>query len=231
MQLVDCQITHRDKLTEQIYLFRLTPSTPVQFDAGQYLQVVMGENDKRPFSIASSPSKPYLELHIGATESDSYAMQVVERLKQQDTVQVEVGLGHSQLNVKSPNPIILLAGGTGFSYVKSIADFLAEQNEKRPVFFYWGAKNEEALYAMEEMKQWQTHHTGYQFIPVIEEADETWQGKTGYVHQAVMEDIVSLEPYDIYIAGPFKMVGIVRDDFLHHGALLENMHADAFAFI
>jgi aquacobalamin reductase/NAD(P)H-flavin reductase len=46
-----------------------------------------------------------------------------------------------------------------------------------------------------------------------------------------MNDIVSLAPYDIYMAGRFDMIGIVRDDFLAHGAIRENMFADAFAFI
>ena len=46
-----------------------------------------------------------------------------------------------------------------------------------------------------------------------------------------MNDIISLEPYDIYMAGRFDMIGIVRDDFINHGATRENMYADAFAFI
>ncbi len=75
------------------------------------------------------------------------------------------------------------------------------------------------------------------FIPVIENVAENtgkndvWQGKTGLVHQAVMHDIISLEPYDIYLAGRFDMVGLIRSDFIEHGALVEHMYADAFAFI
>jgi aquacobalamin reductase/NAD(P)H-flavin reductase len=33
------------------------------------------------------------------------------------------------------------------------------------------------------------------------------------------------------MAGRFDMIGPVRDDFIEHGALRENMYADAFAFI
>ncbi len=38
--------------------------------------VVMGEKDKRPFSIASSPCRHEgeLELHIGAAEHNAYAI-------------------------------------------------------------------------------------------------------------------------------------------------------------
>ena len=51
------------------------------------------------------------------------------------------------------------------------------------------------------------------------------------MHQAVLDDIVSLDAYDIYIAGPFPMVGVVRDAFLEQGAKREQMFADAFAYI
>jgi aquacobalamin reductase/NAD(P)H-flavin reductase len=60
---------------------------------------------------------------------------------------------------------------------------------------------------------------------------EIWQGKTGLVHNAAMDDIANLEDYDIYLAGRFEMVGIIRGDFVKRGALLEHMYADAFAFI
>ena len=81
------------------------------------------------------------------------------------------------------------------------------------------------------MQAWANSNPHFQYIPVVENAPQSWTGKTGYVHKAVMEDIVSLEPYDIYMAGRFDMIGVVRDDFINHGAVRENMYADAFAFI
>lgn len=61
--------------------------------------------------------------------------------------------------------------------------------------------------------------------------NDSWEGKKGLVHQVVMDDIINLESYDIYLAGRFEMVGVIRGDFVKHGALLAHMYADAFAFI
>ncbi|KKL20028.1 hypothetical protein LCGC14_2459580, partial [marine sediment metagenome] len=96
---------------------------------------------------------------------------------------------------------------------------------------YWGVREESALYAHSEMQAWADSRKNFEFIPVVENPTDSWTGHTGYVHKAVMSDIVSLAPYDIYMAGRFDMIGIVRDDFLNHGAIRENMYADAFAFI
>jgi len=236
MQVLQANIEHISLLTEHIYKVQLKPEQAVDFKAGQYLQLVLGEKDKRAFSIASRPSQAdLLELHIGASAADSYAQQslahLIDHQNNNSQVKLEVGLGHSYLQENSNRPIILLAGGTGFSYVKSMADHLAEIGCDRPVFLYWGVKNIAALYALIEMQAWAKSNDNFTFIPVIEQADGDWQGHIGYVHKAILKDIVSLEPYEIYMAGRFDMIGIVRDDFIKKGALIEHMHADAFAFI
>jgi aquacobalamin reductase/NAD(P)H-flavin reductase len=236
MQLVKAHIVNISALTEFVFKVELKPNNPAQFEAGQYLQLVLGEKDKRAFSIASRPSQTdLLELHVGASEENSYAMQALNHLQahfaDNTEVELEVGLGISQLRENSQLPIVLLAGGTGFSYVKSMADHLAEINSNRPVFFYWGVRDESALYAKAEMEAWAATKANFNFVPVVENASSDWQGHTGYVHKAVMKDIISLEPYEIYMAGRFDMIGPVRDDFIEHGALRENMYADAFAFI
>jgi NAD(P)H-flavin reductase len=236
MQTLKAEVVAISPLTEFVHKVTLKPQQPVTFEAGQYMQLVLGEKDKRAFSIASRPSQcDELELHIGASVADSYAMQALEHLRnaynEKQPVTIEAGLGVSQLRLQCERPIILLAGGTGFSYAKSMADHLAEINCERPVLFYWGVKEESALYAHSEMQAWADSRENFTFIPVVENPSTHWTGHTGFVHKAVMQDIVSLEPYDIYMAGRFDMIGVVRDDFIAHGAIRENMHADAFAFI
>ena len=236
MQTLQANVQSISPLTEFVYKVTLVPSEPVQFEAGHYCQLVLSEKDKRAFSIASRPSQTReIELHIGASGADSYAMQALEHLKAHHEngtqATLEIGLGVSQLRVECSRPIILLAGGTGFSYVKSMADHLAEIGCDRPVFFYWGVKHESALYAQTEMQAWAASNPHFTYIPVVEHPQGEWQGHTGLVHKAVMKDIVSLEPYSIYMAGRFDMIGVVRDDFIAHGAVREHMYADAFAFI
>ena len=83
----------------------------------------MGEKDKRPFSIASSPCREgELELHIGAAEHNPYAIEVVEHMKAalEDGTAVEIEAPHGEAWVRedSDKPLLLIAGGTGFSYVR-----------------------------------------------------------------------------------------------------------------
>ncbi|MEE2025469.1 MULTISPECIES: NAD(P)H-flavin reductase [Alkalimonas] len=229
-----CTVDAITPLTPFVQQVLLSPLQAVDFLPGQYLQLCLTEHDKRPFSLACLPNGKQLELHIGASKADEYSSQALNYLQQQlhtnQPVMVEAGLGQAHLR-PSDNPVLLLAGGTGFSYVYSIAKALQLQPQKRPVFLYWGVQQQSSLYLLEELQQWANSHNSFRFIPVVQQADNQWQGRTGLVHEAVLNDFISLDAYDIYIAGPFPMVGVVRDAFLKQGAHREQMFADAFAYI
>jgi aquacobalamin reductase/NAD(P)H-flavin reductase len=223
-------------LTPTIQRVLLIPKAPVEFQAGQYLQIFLSDSDKRPFSIACAPGftvdgQAALELQIGGAVTDNYASQALSHLRDNPEVLIQVGLGEAYWRQDSERPIILLAGGTGFSYVHSIASAIAQSGVDRPVQLYWGLRNQQALYADAELANWQAANPQYQVQLVVQEPDAQWQGRSGLVHQAVLDDHADLSAFDIYIAGPFPMVGAVRDAFLARGALQQQMYADAFAWL
>jgi aquacobalamin reductase/NAD(P)H-flavin reductase len=234
-QTIQADVISIEAVTDYVNIVKLKPQSQASFLAGQYLQIVLGEEDKRIFSIASSPKDELIELHIGAGPNDAYPQGALDHMaakkSNSESVTLDIGLGNAHLQDNLQRPIILMAGGTGFSYTKSIADFLAQTAPNHKVIMYWGVKNKTALYAEQAMQEWSNTSPNFDYIPVVEQADDSWQGKTGYVHQAVMADINDLESYDIYLAGPFKMAGIARDDFIAQGAVKEQMFADAFAYI
>ena len=67
-------------------------------------------------------------------------------------------------------------------------------------------------------------------MPVLSEPDEDWQGRTGWVHEAVMADFPDLSTYDLYMAGPPPMVNAGRDAFRAAGMPDAHMHYDSFEY-
>lgn len=232
MSVLRCEVKSMKLMTPQVYRVELTPSAPVVFYAGQYLQVVMGENDKRPFSIASMPSdQNRLELHIGVADDNPYAKEVVERMQTQGEIQVEAPLGSAHYRATSERPMVLLAGGTGFSYVWSILQHHLASTDSRHVVLYWGARQLEDLYLHEQLEQMQRMHENFSYRPVLESPPEGWQQSRGLVHHAVLGDFNHLEGLDIYAAGRFEMVRVVRDEFIQHGLPENQLYGDALSFI
>jgi len=239
MNTVNCHVHAVSSLTANVYKVLLKADKNFDFTPGQYLNFVMSDEDKRPLSIASAPNAEYIELQIGAFGADSYAMKIIQRIIEaqvsNETVTVEMPLGGAGLVKESKRPLLLLAGGTGFSYIKSIFEYLAETKSEREVFVYWGLRRESATYELEKTAATIASLTKSTFIPVVDSVSDedgaNWQGRTGLVHKAAMEDIKNLGDYDIYLAGRFEMVGIVRTDFVEQGANPDHMYADAFAYI
>lgn len=141
---IQCKVKSIQPLACNTYQILLHPESPVAFKAGQYLMVVMGEKDKRPFSIASSPCRHEgeLELHIGAAEHNAYAIEVVEAMKAAletgNDIEIDAPHGDAWVQEDSERPLLLIAGGTGFSYVRSILDHCVAQNKTNPIYLYWG---------------------------------------------------------------------------------------------
>ena len=231
MKAISCKVHTIKPLTEHVYQVLLTPAQAINFEAGQYLNFVMSDDDKRPFSIASAPKDELIELQIGAFGADSWAMQVIDHIKANETVTIEMAGGAAQLKTDSNRPIVLLAGGTGFSYIKSILADLVERKFEQQVLVYWGLREPSACYQLAETQALVDSLANGQFTPIVETADEDWQGRVGKVHQPLLQDVTSLENYDIYMAGRFDMVGFLRTEFIAQGALKDHMYADAFAFI
>ena len=93
MQIIQCKVEKIEALTNTIKRIVLIPDFPLTFLAGQYLQIVMSEDDKRPFSIANAPrADGTIELHIGAEPGNQYAGQVIEKMIQDKMINVEGGL-------------------------------------------------------------------------------------------------------------------------------------------
>ena len=66
------------------------------------------------------------------------------------------------------------------------------------------------------------------YVPVLSGDDNTWLGRKGLVHEAVLYDFKDLNLFDVYACGSPSMIGSARKDFIDHGLLSNNFYADAF---
>lgn len=233
MTILSCKVISVESITDTVYRVRIAPEGEFSFRAGQYLMVVMAERDKRPFSMASTPDEHgYIELHIGASEMNLYAMAVMDKILKESQLVVDIPYGEAWLRDDSQRPLILIAGGTGYSYVRSILlSSLAHQPE-RQISLYWGGREEQHLYDLTQLESLSVTHPQLNIIPVVEHPAEGWQGRTGTVLSAVLQDHGSLAEHDIYIAGRFEMAKIARERFCgERNADESRIFGDAFAFI
>lgn len=212
---------------------KLPATEQLNFHAGQYLEFILRDKSRRAFSIANSPSNTeYLELHIRQVENGVFTGHVFDSMKEKAMVRVEGPFGSFYIRDNSNRPLILMAGGTGFAPIKSMLEKLIEDGDTRPVHLYWGARAKDDLYRDDLAKKWAFQYPHIEYIPVLSEAhdDDNWEGRTGFVHQAVADDFKDLSPYDVYMAGPPVMVDAAKLAFAEQGLPVDQLFSDSFEF-
>jgi CDP-4-dehydro-6-deoxyglucose reductase, E3 len=229
-----CRVTTCKKLNDDV--IRLTLELPkterLQFLAGQYIDILMKDGKRRSFSLANAPHEDQeLELHIRYYEGGLFSEYAFKDLKDKALLRIEGPLGQFTLH-ESDRPIIMIAGGTGFAPVKSLVEHSLEINDTRPLHIYWGARTETDLYFDDVVKQWAIDHAHITYNPVLSETENIkgWKGKTGFVHDAVLEDYADLSGHDIYACGPPPMVNAVVESFPKQGLNRERLFSDSFEF-
>ena len=228
------KVVRIDHLADDVVRLWLKPpeTQRLQFLAGQYLDFLLEDGRRRAFSIANPPHEDELiELHIRHVDGGVFTDWAFTQLKEQTILRIEAPLGGFTLDEKSERPWLFIAGGTGFAPIKSQIEHAFHAGLARPMALYWGVRSEKDLYLPDLPRQWVRDHADFQFVPVLSEPDEGWQGRKGWVHEAVLEDLGDrLADYDIYMAGPPPMIRAAREAFLARGVPQEQMHYDSFEY-
>ena len=230
-----CRVTEIEQINHDVIrlFLKLPKSERLQFLAGQYIDLLLREGKRRSFSLANAPhNDDYLELHIRHYDGGLFSEYAFHELKESTLLRFEGPLGTFFLREDSERPMIMVAGGTGFAPIKGIIEHALHLGNKRPIHFYWGARKEEDLYLNQFAQSWADEHDHISYIPVLSETDETdkWQGKTGFVHNAILEDIDDIAGYEVYTCGPPPMVHAVLDSFVERGLPAEYIYSDSFEF-
>ena len=98
---------------------------------------------------------------------------------------------------------------------------------------YWGARAKRDLYLPDLPGSWQQSSRNFTFIPVLSEPapDDAWPGRTGLVHQAVLDDFADLSGYQVYACGAPAMIDAARATSRRSAALPpDEFFADSFTY-
>lgn len=222
-------VKHLNHDVVQVFL-TIPKAESLQYLAGQYLDLIHPDFDPRSFSIANAPSNSSLiELHIRWVDGGKFTDFMFNRLVEKSLLRIEGPKGNFYFREAYKKPVILVAGGTGFAPIKAIIEHAIAIKLDRQIYLYWGVRDTVDLY-MGLPAQWANEHDNIHFVPVLSEANDTWQGREGFVHESVLQDFEDLTGYEVYACGPPVMVKAAAKTFVKQGMIKDNFFADAFTF-
>lgn len=235
-KFMPCRVVKMEKAADDVMIVTLglPMNEPTLFRAGQYLDILRQDGSRRSYSIANVPSNDgvrQVELHIRLTPGGTFTDHVFNAMKLREIHKIEMPLGSFFLRDDSDKPIIMLASGTGFAPIKSLLEQTLQRGLKRPINLYWGGRTRADLYMMSLAQAWAQSHAHIRFVPVLSHATAAceWTGRTGFVHEAVMQDFPDMSGQQVYACGAPIVVESARRDFIGLCRLPEDeFFADSF---
>ena len=214
---------------------QLPAGEPFKYHAGQYVEFLLRDGVRRAYSMGNAPhtqaETPGIELHIRHMAGGTFTEQVFGSMKEKDILRIEGPYGSFFLREDSSKPMVLVASGTGFAPIKALIEHLQFKGITRPAVLYWGGRRPADLYMNEWVLAKVAEMPSLSYVPVISNAlpEDNWSGRTGFVHQAVLEDLPDLSAHQVYACGAPIVVDSARADYSALAGLPpEEFYADSF---
>ncbi len=231
------RVSSLERASSDVIVMRLQlpAADTFQYHAGQYVEFLLRDGDRRSYSMATAPhaqaTAPQIELHLRHMPGGKFTDHVFGAMKEKEILRIEGPYGSFFLREDSEKPIVMLASGTGFAPIKAILEHMQFKGIARPVTLYWGGRRPADLYQSGWIEAQLAAMPGLRYVPVVSNAlpEDAWTGRTGFVHQAVLQDFPDLSGHDVYACGAPIVVESAQRDFVAQAALPpECFFADAF---
>ena len=224
------------KASHDVMVVRLQlPAADVfKYHAGQYVEFLLRDGARRAYSMANAPhtqlDNPGVELHIRHTPGGKFTDHVFSAMKEKEILRVEGPFGSFYLREDSIKPMVLLASGTGFAPVKAIIEHMQFKRITRPAVLYWGGRRPADLYQHEWVLAKVAEMPNLTYVPVVSDAlpEDAWTGRTGFVHNAVLQDIADLSGHQVYACGAPIVVDSAQAAYIAAGLPEDEFFADSF---
>jgi len=214
IKTLPCRIARMTPLAPdvmQVFL-RLPVVERLEFQPGQYLDILLEHGRRRSFSIASPPhDSDLLELHVRRVPGGGFTQGLWGTTTLGALLRIEGPIGQFVYREGS-GPILMIAGGTGFAPLKSMLRHVLEGGIDRPIHLYWGARQAHDVYEEQLILEWVRQYPQLQFTPVLSQGTGTHY-REGWVHEAVLADYPDLGAFDVYAAGPPALIEAIRSGF------------------
>ena len=198
---------------------------------GQYLNILLSDGRTRSFSMAGATAvEAEVRLFIREIEGGQFTQRILPSLEPAQVVQVEMPLGTFYYRERDWRPMVFIATGTGIAPIRAILESLLDNEDCPPIHLYWGMRTEADLYLQAELEAWAPRLSDFEFTPVLSLPHVDWQGRVGYVQDAVATDYPDASEHAFYLCGAPAMIEDAISKLKMAGANPDFIYADAFTF-
>ncbi len=227
-------ISRIETLTPTIKAIWLRLDKPIDFQAGQYVQLSLpGIDGDRPFSIANSPQEiaatGELEINVRIVPGGAGTAYLHEQLKVGDTLRISGPYGRFFVRASQNAPMIFMAGGSGLSSPRAMILDLLAAGCRQPITLVYGQRNLSELYYDAEFKALAKEHPNFTYLPALSEDASGFDGAKGFVHEAAQRHFNGdFSGHQAYLCGPPPMIEACLGTLMQGRLYERDIYAEKF---
>ena len=211
--------------------FDLPAGKTMEFQAGQFIQIFIPTPEKvrrTSYSIASAPHhSTFFELCVTLVDG-GISSSHLHKLKSGDRIQAMGPLGRFTMVTPDRRDVVFIATGSGVAPFRSMIQDLYEKKSDRDVYLVFGNRFENDIIYRKEWDELAARWPRFKRLFTLSRPDASWNGRKGYVQEAVADFVPDLVKKDFYICGLVKMIDAVTEKLLSLGVPKEQIHFERY---
>ncbi len=217
-QALDWQIASVKEIrpeTPKVKTFTLTLPNWTAHRAGQHYDVRLTAEDgyqaQRSYSIASEPErKGEIDLTVERIEDGEVSTYLHDVLVKGDRIEVRGPIGgYFVWDPESPEPLLLIAGGSGVVPLMSMLRHRAAAGNKNPARLLFSSRTLEDVIYYDELEKLRSKADGLEvYHTLTRQQPEGWKGYSRRIDDAMLKEIIKplRQVPQVFICGPTLLV-------------------------
>lgn len=227
---LQADVTGVEYLSADILGIKLKPHRPIEYRAGQFINLFKDETTARCYSLASVPElDEELLLHVRKVPNGVVSGWAFANLKVGDAVNISEATGDCFYVPGNPEQnILLIATGSGLAPLYGIIRDAIMNGHSGKLSLYHGGYNKDGLYLVEELKRLANTYPNISYVPCVSEGEATEGYETGMVLDVALAEHPDLSGWRVFLCGNPLMVKAARQQTFFAGASMREIYADPF---
>lgn len=208
----------------------LEPATSLYYHPGQFINLRRADGLTRSYSLASVPrTDPLLELHVRRMANGAMSQWLFDQLEVGDTIDIAGPYGDCFYLEGNPSkPMLLIGTGIGLSPLVGIARDALHAGHTGPIRLYVGSRTPEGLYLQDELRRLARERSNFCYEPCVSGPAVPAGHHAGRADDVAFAHHANLEGWRVFLCGVAPMVHAARKRAYLAGAMLSEIHAEAF---
>ena len=217
-------------LNADVLGIRLNPSRPLEYRAGQFINLFKDNATARCYSLASVPSLgEALFLNVRKVPGGLVSNWLFENLKAGDEVEISEATGDCfYVPGNAEQDILLIATGTGLAPLYGIIRDALMKGHRGRLILYHGNYDAGGFYLVDELRELARVHCNFSYVPCISDGVAPAGYRTGMVLEVALADHSDLSGWRVFLCGNPNMVNAAKKQAFLAGASMREIFADPF---